>query len=187
MGAKEQISSVLRWRVRATGFGNSELLELGEDHDGADGEHVEEHDGTGGAQESGGVPEDAEQQAVEGELRVHEDLGDGVGGGFRNAELRLVSQHGERRDEAEAEEASGTEQRSNLGIVNGEVRGDDAGEDKRPDDAPGEGSSASSSFAGRCSLPGECFCSGCHGLRIAARIGEMSFDRVPGILMVNEF
>jgi hypothetical protein len=48
-----------------------------------------------------------------------------------------VSQHGERRDKAEAEEASGTEQRSDLSIVNGEVRGDDAGEDKRPDDPPG--------------------------------------------------
>ena len=75
-----------------------------------------------------------------------------------NAELRLVRQHGERRDEAQAEEASGAEQRGDFRVVDGEPGGDDAGEDERPDDAPGEGGPAAAFFAGCGSLPGECFC-----------------------------
>ena len=131
---------------------------MSQDEDGGDGECVDEHDGAGGAEEADGAPEEAEQQSVERELRVHQDLRDGVGHGIGNAELRLVRQHGERRDEAQAEEASGAEQGSDFCVMNGELGGDDAGEDERPDDAPGEGGPAAAFFAGAGFLPRVCFC-----------------------------
>jgi hypothetical protein len=134
------------------------LLELGEDHDGADGECMDEHDGGGGAEEAGCAPEDAEEEAVERELRVHEELGYGVGESVREPELRLMRQHGERRDEAQAEEAAGAEQRSDLRIADGEICRDDAGQDERPDDAPGEGSPAATLPAGGGFLPWICLC-----------------------------
>ena len=140
------------------GWVSGDWLELREDHDGADGQGVDEHNGGGRAQKAGDPPEDAEQEAVERELGVHQDLGNAVRGCVRQAELRLVRQHGEGGDEAQAEEAAGAEQGSDFGVADGEVRGDDAGQDERPDDAPSEGVSAAALFAGGASLTGECFC-----------------------------